>query len=85
MTPMIAGSVLKENACEAMENSLTRAEAAPGFFSRRSASCSRVSMAGDRKSEIENRKREVVRPPRFERGTSGLEIRCSIQLSYGRN
>ena len=22
-------------------------------------------------------------PPRIERGTCGLEIRCSIQLSYG--
>ncbi len=26
----------------------------------------------------------VVRPPRLERGTPGLEGRCSIQLSYGR-
>src|SRR5437870_10116957 len=25
-----------------------------------------------------------LRPPRFELGTYGLEIRCSIQLSYGR-
>ena len=28
---------------------------------------------------------EVARPPRFERGTTCLEGRCSIQLSYGRN
>ena len=27
---------------------------------------------------------ELVRPPRLERGTPGLEGRCSIQLSYGR-
>ena len=26
----------------------------------------------------------LARPPRFERGTPGLEGRCSIQLSYGR-
>src|SRR5437868_4011083 len=26
----------------------------------------------------------LVRPPRFELGTPGLEGRCSIQLSYGR-
>src|SRR5258707_1031944 len=26
----------------------------------------------------------MVRPPRLERGTPGLEGRCSIQLSYGR-
>src|SRR5205809_510074 len=25
-----------------------------------------------------------LRPPRFELGTYGLEIRCSVQLSYGR-
>src|SRR5262249_56450372 len=25
----------------------------------------------------------AVRPPRFERGTYGLEVRCSVQLSYG--
>ena len=33
-----------------------------------------------------NRKsgRKLVRPPRFERGTTCLEGRCSIQLSYGR-
>ena len=29
-------------------------------------------------------RREVVRPPRLELGTPGLEGRCSIQLSYGR-
>jgi hypothetical protein len=28
--------------------------------------------------------RKMVRPPRLERGTPGLEGRCSIQLSYGR-
>ncbi len=28
--------------------------------------------------------KELVRPPRLERGTPGLEGRCSIQLSYGR-
>ena len=28
--------------------------------------------------------RKVARPPRLERGTPGLEGRCSIQLSYGR-
>ena len=28
---------------------------------------------------------QLVRPPRFERGTPCLEGRCSIQLSYGRN
>ena len=27
---------------------------------------------------------ELARPPRLERGTPGLEGRCSIQLSYGR-
>ena len=27
---------------------------------------------------------EMARPPRLERGTPGLEGRCSIQLSYGR-
>src|SRR4051794_37701804 len=27
---------------------------------------------------------KMVRPPRLERGTPGLEGRCSIQLSYGR-
>ena len=26
----------------------------------------------------------LVRPARFERATYGLEVRCSIQLSYGR-
>jgi hypothetical protein len=26
-----------------------------------------------------------ARPERFERSTYGLEVRCSIQLSYGRN
>src|ERR1700719_771368 len=26
----------------------------------------------------------MVRPPRLERGTPGLEGRCSVQLSYGR-
>ena len=26
----------------------------------------------------------MARPPRLERGTPGLEGRCSIQLSYGR-
>ena len=28
---------------------------------------------------------KVARPPRIERGTTCLEGRCSIQLSYGRN
>ena len=28
--------------------------------------------------------RKMARPPRFERGTTCLEGRCSIQLSYGR-
>jgi hypothetical protein len=28
--------------------------------------------------------RNVARPPRLERGTPGLEGRCSIHLSYGR-
>ena len=27
---------------------------------------------------------EMARPPRFEHGTLALEMRCSIQLSYGR-
>ena len=27
---------------------------------------------------------ELARPPRLERGTPGLEGRCSIRLSYGR-
>jgi hypothetical protein len=27
----------------------------------------------------------MARPERFERSTYGLEVRCSIQLSYGRN
>jgi hypothetical protein len=27
----------------------------------------------------------LTRPARFERATYGLEIRCSIQLSYGRS
>ena len=27
----------------------------------------------------------MARPGRFERPTYGLEVRCSIQLSYGRN
>ena len=26
----------------------------------------------------------MARPPGFEPGTDGLEIRCSFQLSYGR-
>ncbi len=26
----------------------------------------------------------LARPARFERATYGLEVRCSIQLSYGR-
>ncbi len=29
--------------------------------------------------------RRVARPPGLEPGTVGLEVRCSIQLSYGRN
>ena len=28
--------------------------------------------------------RKLARPPRLERGTPGLEGRCSIRLSYGR-
>ena len=35
----------------------------------------------DRNSRILS---EMARPPRLERGTPGLEGRCSIQLSYGR-
>ena len=31
------------------------------------------------------RREAVTRPVRFERTTCGLEVRCSIQLSYGRN
>ena len=27
----------------------------------------------------------VARPARFEHAAYGLEVRCSIQLSYGRN
>ena len=29
--------------------------------------------------------RKLARPPRLERGTPGLEGRCSIRLSYGRS
>jgi hypothetical protein len=34
---------------------------------------------------VERHFRELrLRPPRFELGTYGLEVRCSVQLSYGR-
>jgi Metallopeptidase toxin 3 len=36
------------------------------------------------RSSPESSERRLARPPRLERGTPGLEGRCSIQLSYGR-
>jgi hypothetical protein len=41
-------------------------------------------VAQRRPSRLTERIERLVRPPRLERGTPGLEGRCSIQLSYGR-
>ena len=35
--------------------------------------------------KAENLCYQVARPARFEHAAYGLEVRCSIQLSYGRN
>ena len=49
------------------------------FFGTRDSTC-----RGGHSGVSERERIALLRPPRIERGTYGLEVRCSIQLTYGR-